>query len=215
MIFHEMSTFWICCEALPDVAAKPPADVEAEPEESAVSETNFCVLHTKWTRWWPTQACSSQSVMNLILRQCDTGIHHFMTTCSCLFYPGPFIFWDLCTYRRMRATIYTIERPLLSSWSMPISVWSLGCPILLDSWSRELFLFGGALRGWNRPQTLGMIAVWRKQIKQGRNLRKVVSTLHCWNLFFFNFGGRTQVAKQLKIFGWLDIAIVAVRSWNL
>ena len=51
----------LCREALPNVAAKPPADVEAEPEESAVSETNFCVLHTKWTRWWPTQACSSDS----------------------------------------------------------------------------------------------------------------------------------------------------------
>ena len=63
----------LCREALPDAAAKPPADVEAEPEESAVLETHFCVLHTKWTWWWPTQACSSQSVLNLILPQCDLG----------------------------------------------------------------------------------------------------------------------------------------------
>ena len=63
----------LCREALPDAAAKPPADVEAEPEESAVLETHFCVLHTKWAWWWPTQACSAQSVLNLILPQCDLG----------------------------------------------------------------------------------------------------------------------------------------------
>ena len=87
----------LCREALPDAAAKPPADVEAEPEESAVLETHFCVLHTKWTWWWPTQACSSQSVMNLILLQCDISPSTILKDrFSWLFYP--LLLFGICAH---------------------------------------------------------------------------------------------------------------------
>lgn len=127
-----------------------------------------------------------------------------MTAFSCRFHPGPFTFWDLCTCRRMRATIFTIERPLLSSWLMPISVWSLGRPIPRDSWNRDWFFLGVVLRGWNRPETFCMIGVWKE--KQGRNLRKKVSTLHCWNLLFFCLGVARKLQNSSIFLGWLDIA---------
>ena len=111
-------------------------------------------------------------------------IHRFMTgfhACFILFY-----FLNLCTCRRMRATIYTIERPLPSSWSMLISVWSLGSPILWD-WLAFCICLG---------------SVWLEYFMDKNKVETFEKSFWLptgWDIFFFNllFQGH-RVAHRCK-----------------
>ena len=117
-------------------------------------------------------------------------IHHFKGQVFMALLSS-FTSWDLCTCRRMRATIYTIERPLPSSWSMLISVWSLGSPILRDWLYCVLHFFVWVLYDWN--------TVWKKKVE---TFEKSFWLSTGWNTFFFQLvvSGPHIVANQLKKF---------------
>ena len=90
----------------------------------------------------------------------------------------------------MRATIYTIERPLPSSWSMLISVWSLGSPILRNL-SAFCIFFVCVLYDWN--------TVWKKKVE---TFEKSFWLSTVRNIFLFQLvvSGSHIVANQLKKF---------------
>ena len=81
----------------------------------------------------------------ILFRRC-INFHHFWFSQDL----DSFFLDFMC--HRMRAMICTTERPLPSSWSMLISVWFLGSPILRDCWAVRVWW-----RSENKLQGTGMI----------------------------------------------------------